>query len=389
MPDKNVQLPDGRVVSFPDSMADADISAVIKKQMTPQTEVQKAMQDPRFFEVQNPPTQERVAEALPSLGGSLGGLVGGVPGAMLGGSSGEAGKELLTMGATGKPTESPVTDIAKSGVLQGLFQYGGQKGAEGAAWIGGKLAPVASQSLARILRLSPKAFQFGKEPAQEVLERGLVSGNMGTMKESIGEASRQVTSELSSALKKAPGTVDAFAAGTEASKSIPNDAAASRFEQLILDSADKLGLKNLDKLSNVDANALKQEVARQARFIEGDLRPSIASAAKQFGGKVKDRLISNAPEAEPLLESSANLTEASKAADYAIRSEKAGQGRSGLGSFDVKRPSTYVRPLTDTPSRSDLLFKFANGLKDSGIPISQALRAAFSLIYSHASDATP
>lgn len=35
MPDKNVQLPDGRVVSFPDSMADADISAVIKKQMAP------------------------------------------------------------------------------------------------------------------------------------------------------------------------------------------------------------------------------------------------------------------------------------------------------------------------------------------------------------------
>src|SRR6266446_9848334 len=33
MPDKNVQLPDGRVVAFPDSMADADISAVIKKQL--------------------------------------------------------------------------------------------------------------------------------------------------------------------------------------------------------------------------------------------------------------------------------------------------------------------------------------------------------------------
>lgn len=35
MPDKNVQLPDGRVVAFPDSMADADISAVIKKQLAP------------------------------------------------------------------------------------------------------------------------------------------------------------------------------------------------------------------------------------------------------------------------------------------------------------------------------------------------------------------
>jgi hypothetical protein len=34
VPDKNVQLPDGRVVAFPDSMADADISAVIKKQLS-------------------------------------------------------------------------------------------------------------------------------------------------------------------------------------------------------------------------------------------------------------------------------------------------------------------------------------------------------------------
>src|SRR5437870_10912577 len=33
MPDKNVLLPDGRVVAFPDSMADADIAAVIKKDL--------------------------------------------------------------------------------------------------------------------------------------------------------------------------------------------------------------------------------------------------------------------------------------------------------------------------------------------------------------------
>lgn len=32
MPDKNIQMPDGSVIAFPDSMADADISAVIKKQ---------------------------------------------------------------------------------------------------------------------------------------------------------------------------------------------------------------------------------------------------------------------------------------------------------------------------------------------------------------------
>src|SRR5438046_6562309 len=101
---------------------------------------------------------------------------------------------------------------------------------EGAAWLGEKFSPMASQSLARILRLGPKAFQFGREPAEEVLTRGLATGNLKEMVGNIGEASKQVTSELNSALKNAPGTVDVFNAATEASKSIPNPAAASRFE---------------------------------------------------------------------------------------------------------------------------------------------------------------
>src|SRR6266550_60989 len=150
---------------------------------------------------------------------------------------------------------------------------------EGGAWLGEKFSPMASQSLARILRLGPKAFQFGREPAEEVLTRGLATGNLKEMVGNIGEASKQVTSELNTVLKKAPGTVDVFQAATDASKSIPNPAAVNRFEQTVLDAADKLGLKNLDKLTNVEANELKQEVARQARFVEGDLKPSVASAS--------------------------------------------------------------------------------------------------------------
>lgn len=37
MPDKNVQMPDGRVIAFPDSMSDASISAVLRRQASPQT----------------------------------------------------------------------------------------------------------------------------------------------------------------------------------------------------------------------------------------------------------------------------------------------------------------------------------------------------------------
>src|SRR6516165_5071573 len=37
MPDKNVQLPDGRIVAFPDSMSDDDIGNVIKGQLAPKS----------------------------------------------------------------------------------------------------------------------------------------------------------------------------------------------------------------------------------------------------------------------------------------------------------------------------------------------------------------
>lgn len=252
--------------------------------------------------------------------------------------------------------------------------------AEGGAWLGEKLAPMASQSLARILRLTPKSFEFGREPSGEVLERGLSSGNLKTMVEHIGEASKDVTSQLNATLKAAPGTVNVFDVASEVSKSIPNQAAANRFEQVVLDSVDKLGLKNLDKLTNTETNALKQEVARQARFVEGDLRPSIANAEKVFGGKLKDKMIANAPDAESLFESSANLTEASKRGAYAVRAEKSGQGRSALSAVDIKRPATYPRAATDTITGARTLFKMANALKES-VPVSTALRIAFSLVY--------
>src|SRR6266550_7284021 len=63
---------------------------------------------------------------------------------------------------------------------------GAELGGAGAKYVGEKLAPLASQSLARILRLSPKAFQFGREPAEEVLTRGLATGSLKEMVGGIG-----------------------------------------------------------------------------------------------------------------------------------------------------------------------------------------------------------
>lgn len=326
-------------------------------------------------------SEEDIKSALhqiPLAGGALGGAVGGMPGAALGGGAGEALAQLIDTARTGKPAESPVTDIATQGTLQGVLEGGGQA----ASWAGGKLAPIASQSLARILKLSPKAFQFGREPAQEVLERGLASGSLKETAASIGEASKQVTSQLNGVLKSSPGTVNIENASLDIANSLPGNA-GNRFLKVVDDAAAKLGYRSnqLSSLTNAEANALKQEVARQARFVEGDLKPSIANASKTFGGRIKDGIIKNVPEAGDLLESSANLTEASKGADYAVRAEKAGKGEGGISAMDIKKPSTYLRFATDTITGTKLLFKMAQGLKDSGIPISQALRTAFSVIY--------
>ncbi len=251
-----------------------------------------------------------------------------------------------------------------------------------ASKIGEKLSPMASQALARILRLSPKAFQFGREPAEEVLRSGIEGGSLKTLVDNIGQASKETTSQLNSMLKSAPGTVNIEDAALNVANTLPGNA-GTRFLKVVDDAAAKLGFRSnqMSSLTNAEANALKQEVARQAKFVEGDLRPSIANAGKVFGGKVKDGIVSNVPAAEDLLQSSANLTEASKAGDYAVRAEKAGQGKGALSAVDIKSPSTYPRMLTDTVMGAKTLFRFANALKDSGVPISQVLRTAFQIVY--------
>jgi hypothetical protein len=320
-----------------------------------------------------------VPGALTTAGGAIGGMLGGIPGAAAGGTLGAGAGELI------HPTGKGPVDIAGEGALQGLFEGAGKVGGV----ISGKLSDVASQSLARILRLSPKAFQFGREPAQEVLEQGLASGNLNKMAGSIGEASKQTTAQLNTVLKGATGTIDAENMAIGLANGIPGTA-GNRFLKVIDDAADKLGFKDLKNLSPSDLNALKQEVARQGKFVEGDVKASVSNAIKQFGGRSKDEIVKLAPDAAPLLESSANLTEASKAADYAVRMEKAGRGSSGLENVDIKKPITYPRALTDTALGSRTLFRIADALKDT-VGVSNALRTAFHLVYPGSSegDVTP
>lgn len=90
MPDKNVQLPDGRVVSFPDSMADADISAVIKKQL-PQTAAVGSQAQPGwldkvkgFINTLGPPEQSPESKQFfLQLAGTGAGMTGGTQAASM------------------------------------------------------------------------------------------------------------------------------------------------------------------------------------------------------------------------------------------------------------------------------------------------------------------
>lgn len=288
------------------------------------------------------------------------------------------GASAMAAGGTKAATGGTQDDVAESVALNSIIpELGGQ-----AVTSTAKAAANASgPALARVLRLTPKSVQFGREPAQEVLERGLAKGSLPEIKASIENASKQVTSDLNAALKGTKGTVNAENLSLDVANQM-GGTAGNRFLKIVDDAADKLGLRTnqLSNLSAADANALKQEVARQAKFVEGDMRPSIANGGKIFGGKLKDELIKLNPEVRPLLESSANLTEASKGADYAVRAEKVGQGKGLLGGVQLNKPGTYVRAVTDRPSAPQLLYKIANNLKDH-TPISNALRAAFSLVY--------
>lgn len=310
-------------------------------------------------------------------GGMAGGLIGGIPGAAAGGTAGAALGQLL------HPTGEGPMGIAGEGALQGLFEGAGKV----ISPIGGKLSDVASQSLARILRLSPKAFQFGREPAQEILEQGIAGNSLPKLVENIGLASKQTTAELNQVLKGAKGAVDAESLAIGVANEMPGTA-GNRFLKTVDDAAGKLGLKDLKNLPLSDLNALKQEVAKQGKFVEGDLRASVGAAIKQFGGKAKDEIVKIAPGAESLLQSSANLTEASKAGDYAIRMEKAGKTKGSLSDVELNRPSTYPRAVTDTTLGSKTLFRVADALKSS-VGVANALRVAFHLVYPGAGDEGP
>lgn len=451
MPDKNVQLPDGRVVAFPDSMADADISAAIKKDLaknpvtldfskaqslTPQ---QALLADPDFRKL-SPEAQHIVmGKKFPAytklspegqrvvLDFSKAQPLGSNAEAPLFAPPGDTGRIVMPVaGGVGIPMDLGSPEAAKTfrkenanvGPMAAASLTGGMseglpllaRAGLGAAAAGGVaagtgsehpiidaltqgagpelggaaiegLSSVASKALARLLRLSPKAFQFGKEPAKEVLEQGISGLSLPKLVENIGTASKQTTAQLNDVLKASKGTVNAENIALDIDKNLPSNV-SNRFLKVVDDALGTLQLRSnqLSNLNAAQANALKQELARQGKFVEGDMRASVGSAIKQFGGKLKDNIIQIAPDAEDLLHTSANLTEASKGGDYALRMEKAGRGNGPLADINPLKVSTYPRILTDSTFGVKTMFKIANTLKDT-VGTANALRIAFKLAF--------
>ena len=286
-----------------------------------------------------------------------------------------AGLTALAAGGTkalagGTPRES----IETGATLGAAPEFGGAMIGAGAR----PLARLASRSLGRALGLTEKAVQFGKEPAEEVLRQGIKGGSLPTLVENITQASRETTTQLDQALSKATGTVDALGPAYEVAGNIPNSSVAGRFLKTVEEAANKLGIaQKLDTLTLTEANALKQEVARSAKFVEGDLRPVVSNAGKQYGGKLKDAIVGVSPEAEALYRSSANLTEAAKAGQLMLRKAKVGQAP---GKVDIHRPATYGRFATDTVPGIRGVFELAEALADK-LGVSTALRIAFRVAF--------
>ena len=287
------------------------------------------------------------------------------------------GRAALT-GASAGGVELAGGGTPKQAAIQAAIQGPGGE-AFTAFRLAGPLTRTAGRSLARKLGITEKAFQFGREPAQEVLERGIKGLRLDTLVTNIKQASKEVTSDLNQLLDKAKGVIDGEQLALEISNRFPPGIGA-RFLASVDDAVLRLKITNVRQMTATQANQLKQEAAKFAKFVEGDIKPAVANAGKEFGGALKDKLLSLAPKAKDLLESSANLTEASKAGERAMRVVKTGRPQTGFGGLDIGRPTTYARTLTDTIAGAKLLFGLAHQLKDA-VGHSAALRIAFAAAF--------
>jgi hypothetical protein len=124
-----VNLPDGRIVNFPDGMDTAAIEAEVSKLVQPAAP-QEAPPEEGDQLVENVKNIGRfVTRNLPAVGGVVGGFLGGIPGAAAGGVIGSRGKQYVDA-ATGTaplpPQMDAVKQMGKDAVTQAVAETGGR-----------------------------------------------------------------------------------------------------------------------------------------------------------------------------------------------------------------------------------------------------------------------
>lgn len=275
MPDKNVQLPDGRIVAFPDTMADADISAVIKKQLN-QPEAGVHPTDVRT--IPNPRTRTNLPNP-----------VEGMEDMSLPHVAYEGVKSGLTLGSLPTAAASPIPALR--------------------ALIGGAIGSTAGTYAAKSVGAGP-TWQELTGDVSGLLTGGLAAGGFNSLRGALGrlfysgEVAADGTPQLSKIGKAIVHPTELPEAALRATIPPPDEAVAAAKAQ-----AGELNAKDLE------AKMAEVESARQKELAQWERLKNIDAAAKMARGRQQTALdlveAKNAPKPSPFGENATSTSIAS------------------------------------------------------------------------------
>lgn len=239
---KRVQLPNGQVGEFPDSMSQEQIEAVLQRQF-PKVSASPSPLSPAGIKSRLMTARDTVIDNLPSIGGFFGGMVGlgagaetgpgalatSAVGAAAGGGLGEDAKQSLTehfhpedrqMG----PLESGLRILAAGGE-QGLQEVGGQVAGRVAGKIVRPLADKAGPAILAKYPILKDVFAVGEgaspRAAQHLTAAAANKQTAGVTLEAVGNTLGDLESEITK-LPPKERTVEGFLKSVNSRKDAMN-----------------------------------------------------------------------------------------------------------------------------------------------------------------------
>lgn len=294
-----VNLPDGRVVNFPDGMPPEAISAEVAKLAAPQESAQAGPQ--RTW-------TDTAIDALPTAGGFIGSLAGGgkwnpigMAGAAIGGAGGEAIKQTANavrgrMDLVPGSMSGQLASIGSQGLLQGGVEGGGRIISRGLQAVAKPIYNLGLGASKALRREYPNLAQTG-------LEEGISVSGRGTAK-----AGRLVTQS------------------------------AKEADSLIAQ-AEQAGAPRVSPKRVVTGTDAFRDVAKSARH---EAQMGMSNDIDTVVGRVKT-LQANNPKGFRLQDAQEKKRVAQAAADKAFRAEDKGAQVSGIGAQLDKATATGLR----------------------------------------------